>query len=326
MVHVIWQDFPEIEQGLIQVKQIIHRDLSIKTPAINQKIRDYIDAPGKYLRAGLCLMFAKLDDGTISQETLYIAAAIEVMHLATLIHDDVIDEADTRRGLDGLHKQTNNRLAIYTGDYLLVYATRLMKKAQAKLDGSQVDEWVLENILNGEISQLHNQFKQDMTMYQYLRQIRGKTAMLFALATFGGFSTPQKKRRSKKRAFYIGQDIGMAFQLTDDLIDFRISEQAAGKPQLQDVQNGIYTAPVLLAMEVSGLAIQTQLLERNQVWSPAQLEALVKAVHEKGAFERTEELVDNYLGKAFKRLDQLSDSIYKESIKQLIREVMQRQF
>lgn len=326
LVHVIWQDYPEIEQGLIQVKQIIHRDLSIKTPEINQKIRDYIDAPGKYLRAGLCLMFAKLVDDTISDETLHIAAAIEVMHLATLIHDDVIDEADTRRGLNVLNQQMTNRIAIYTGDYLLVYAARLMKKAQRKLEGSPIDEWVLENILNGEMSQLSNQFKRDMTMYQYLRQVRGKTAMLFALATFGGYADTSMTRRNKKRAFYVGQDIGMAFQLTDDLIDFRISKEATGKPQLQDVQNGIYTAPILLAMEASGVSIRSRLLERNKIWSDKQLQDLVVAIDEEGAFERTEELVSNYLGKAFKRLDQVTDSPYKETIKRLVNQIMQRQF
>ncbi|MUG33555.1 polyprenyl synthetase family protein, partial [Psychrobacter sanguinis] len=85
-------------------------------------IIDYINAPGKYLRAGLCLYLAKEVEGHISKGKLYLAASIEVLHLATLIHDDVIDEADLRRTLEPFHKTYTNKIAIYAGDYLLAYA------------------------------------------------------------------------------------------------------------------------------------------------------------------------------------------------------------
>lgn len=325
MVHAIWQDYPEIEAALREVKEIIHQELAISSPSIRDIIRDYIDASGKYIRAGLCIMFAKLNYGSIPREILYSAAAIEMLHLATLIHDDVIDEADSRRGVKAIHKQHSNRIAIYAGDYLLAYSARLFKEAHKLYESTSMDDWVIERILDGEISQLENQFEQSISIYQYLRQIRGKTAMLFALSVFSGSTRPELNRFKSRQAFYIGLEIGMAFQLSDDLIDYQIDQRASGKPQLQDVQNGIYTAPLILAMEEE--TFNKQLIHsRGHKWTENELTALVNEMEKFNVFNRTNELVDSYLKKSLKKLDKLSSQQSKDEIRQLLNVVMKRNF
>ncbi|MGO4927146.1 polyprenyl synthetase family protein [Fundicoccus sp. Sow4_F4] len=325
MVHAIWQDYPEIEAALREVKEIIHQELAISSPSIRDIIRDYIDASGKYIRAGLCIMFAKLNYGSIPREILYSAAAIEMLHLATLIHDDVIDEADSRRGVKAIHKQHSNRIAIYAGDYLLAYSARLFKEAHKLYESTSMDDWVIERILDGEISQLENQFEQSISIYQYLRQIRGKTAMLFALSVFSGSTRPELNRFKSRQAFYIGLEIGMAFQLSDDLIDYQIDQRASGKPQLQDVQNGIYTAPLILAMEEE--TFNKQLIHsRGHKWTENELTALVNEMEKFNVFNRTNELVDSYLKKSLKKLDKLSSQQSKDEIRQLLNAVMKRNF
>ncbi|MCW6652640.1 polyprenyl synthetase family protein [Aerococcaceae bacterium NML191292] len=328
MVHAIWDAYPDIQRELAEVRRIMLTELRIKMPDVEAKIMEYIQAPGKYLRSGLCLMFAKLCYGHIPKSKLYLAAAIEVLHLATLIHDDVIDGADTRRGIMTLHQQHSNRMAIYAGDYLMTYAARLASKGQqaVDVDVNPIDHWVLESILVGELNQLANQFRTDMSMYDYLRQIRGKTGLLFAASTFAGYYDNTHSASANKQAFYIGQAIGMAFQLTDDLIDYQVSAQQAGKPQLQDVQNGVYTAPLILAMNEPHSKVRPLLKPKGEPWSEAELSELHYYLTEYKAYERTEALVESYLQKAFQRLEKLTASPYRQEIRQLMETVMQRRF
>lgn len=318
MVHAIWDAHPDIQQALEKVKAILISELRVQLPEIETKILDYINAPGKYLRSGLCLMFTKLQYNTIPQQKLYIAAAIEALHLATLIHDDVIDHADTRRGIVAMHQETTNRIAIYAGDYLMTYAARLASKAYEPIHGSPIDYWIMESILVGELNQLTNQFKIDMSLYDYLRQIRGKTALLFAGSTFAGYYDSQHAARSHKQAFYVGQAIGMAFQLMDDLIDYRMELQQSGKPQFQDVQNGIYTAPLILAMNDKGSHVRKLLQPKGTLWTENQLQTLQQQLVEHRAYERTQELVEAYLTKATQRLEKMTKSPYKSEIIKLM--------
>ena len=127
----------------------------------------------------MTLLFAQAVEGRIDESKLYFAAGIEVLHLATLIHDDVIDHADVRRGVDAIHQQYSNRIAIYAGDYLLAYAGRLALIGTEKLNVDKeafgfTNRRVIARILAGELSQLMNQNKSTMTMKDYLKQIKGK--------------------------------------------------------------------------------------------------------------------------------------------------------
>lgn len=325
MVHAIWKDYPEIEAALIDVKKIIHEELAISSPSIREIIREYIDASGKYIRAGLCIMFAKMNDRKIPREILYSAAAIEMLHLATLIHDDVIDEADSRRGVTALHKQHSNRMAIYAGDYLLAYSARLFKEAHKIYEGSSINDWVIERILDGEISQLQNQFEQSISIYQYLRQIRGKTAMLFGLAVLSGIAHSEQSRFKRRQAFYSGLEIGMAFQLSDDLIDFQIEQSASGKPEMQDVQNGIYTAPLILAMQDERFNKQL-VFPRGHEWTEIELNCLINEMETYHVFEKTNDMVDSYLNKAMKKLNNVADEKSENEMKDLLMTVMKRNF
>ena len=325
MVHRIWDTMPEVQQELQKVKHIMVSELHIHIPDVAAKIKEYMDAPGKYLRAGLCLVMAQLTPEGITEQKRYTAAAIEVLHLATLIHDDVIDEAATRRGITAMHVQASNRIAIYAGDYLMAYAARLMQKGLGRMDSNPLDAWVMEGILVGELNQLANQYRHGMTIYDYLRQIRGKTALLFASATFFGYYSLSQSAIKNKQAYYLGQAIGMAFQLTDDLIDYQVDEKNSGKPRLQDVQNGIYTAPLILAMSEQA-QIREQLKARDEKWSETELVQLYQQMQQLNVFERTQDLVDNYMHKATKRLNGMASKEKIAPILNLLSQTMQRKY
>lgn len=312
MVHQIWNAYPEIERGLEKVKSIILSEMMVLHPAVTSKIVEYVEAPGKYLRAGLCLLFAQMTEGKISRSKLYFAAHLEVLHLATLIHDDVIDGAYKRRGVEAAHQQFSNRIAIYTGDYLLAYSGRLLGKGLRLLDVTQDDlnlgnDKLMETILRGELSQLLNQFDANMTMKAYLKQIQGKTAFLFGLSCQLGSFVPGQSKKESQLAFRAGQALGMAFQIRDDLIDYQLEVEESGKPRLQDIQNGIYTAPLLFAMQEDNSIRQ---LLQSYIQSPNQedLEVITERLFATNALAKTESLLTAYLKKMRSYLDRLDRS------------------
>ncbi|HEM5144164.1 TPA: polyprenyl synthetase family protein [Streptococcus suis] len=312
MVHQIWNTYPEIERGLEEVKSIILSEMMVLHPAVTSKIVEYVEAPGKYLRAGLCLLFAQMTEGKISRSKLYFAAHLEVLHLATLIHDDVIDGADKRRGVTAAHQQFSNRIAIYTGDYLLAYSGRLLGKGLRFLDVTQDDlnlgnDKLMETILRGELSQLINQFDANITMKAYLKQIQGKTAFLFGLSCQLGSFVPGQSKKESQLAFRAGQALGMAFQIRDDLIDYQLEVEESGKPRLQDIQNGIYTAPLLFAMQEDNSIRQ---LLQSYIQSPNQedLEVITERLFATNALAKTEGLLTAYLKKMRSYLDRLDRS------------------
>lgn len=324
MVHKIWRNFPQIEQALVETKKLMKNGLSIQIPEIENKIIEYIDAPGKYLRAGMVLMFYYLEDGEINQEAIKLAASVELFHLATLIHDDVIDQASTRRGIATIDTTHGNKIAVYAGDYLLSYSARLISELDTARNFGSRNNWIMESVMHGELRQLVNSFNNQMTMMDYLRQIRGKTAMLFAMSTSSGYYLATNHLQKARVAKLVGLNLGMAFQLQDDLIDYTQTQGVSGKPKAQDIQNGIYTAPLLIARD-NDPEIATLLSSTNQ-WTEEKLEKLNKLIYDAGGYEETQRLIVRYINKAIYYLNKLSQNESKEMIIQLINLISQRNY
>lgn len=302
MVHPIWNAYPEIEKQLQRVREIMLNELTPTHQDVRQTIEQYINASGKFIRAGICLLFAQYS-GQVNEQVLYRAASIEILHLATLIHDDVIDNADTRRSLLTMHQQYSNRIAIYAGDYLLAYSARLAKKGfDENIPRHVVNDRLLELVLSGELRQLMNQYNTELTLNMYLKQIRGKTAQLFGLSAQAGVLSVNSTAQTLNDAYQAGIALGMSFQLTDDLIDYEWESIQSGKPQYQDVQNGIYTAPVLFAkMRHKQVA---ELLSQNH-WQRESLAQLHHLLEETQAIVETRRLSERYMARCYKRMKKL---------------------
>lgn len=307
VVHKIWESYPTIEKALHDVKRLMKKSVKVPMVEVNNKILEYIDAPGKYLRSGLTIMVADSLGLTIDHSIISAAAGLELLHLSTLIHDDVIDKADTRRGVKVIQKDFSNKIAIYAGDYLLSVSGRLMDESNLKINRNSIDNKIIEHILIGELRQLMNQNREDMTINDYLRQIKGKTATLFGLAVMIAGFKAELPRRDLKRLYYAGQMIGMAFQLNDDLIDYHQTSEVSGKPRLQDVQNGIYTAPYLMLKE--------QLVDLDKL----EIEALPGLMKEYQIFEAVETIIASYLDKSWHYFELVN--INSNEIKSLLKNI-----
>lgn len=318
MVHAIWDAYPEIKEQLYLVRELMIKELTPTHPDVQKVITEYIQASGKFIRAGICLLFAQYK-GHLDEKILYRAASIEILHLATLIHDDVIDEADTRRNLKAIHHRYSNRIAIYAGDYLLAYSGRLAKKGYTQdLPNNFSNDHFLELILSGELRQLMHQYDTHVTLSKYLKQIRGKTAQLFGLSAQAGLLQKDATATELRNAYQAGIALGMAFQLADDLIDYEVLIQDSGKPQYQDVQNGIYTAPVLFAQQRDKRV--SELLVKNE-WDDVSLLTLHNILKNTNALQDTKKLYQRYLQKCEQRLMKLFTKEQCQAFKMLMASV-----
>jgi heptaprenyl diphosphate synthase len=221
-----------------------------------EEYRRLLSNHGKMIRASLLLIFARSnpeDDNqpfNLDDPVIVGAAAIEMLHLATLVHDDVLDGADIRRNEPTTHAIYGNKTAIYMGDLLLSRYMEIMSTIAPDMAFIQEQAECIGKIVGGELLQESARGDIHVTRTYYERAIQGKTAELFRLACTNGVKLSQAHPRPNtlKTAHDFGHHIGMAFQIIDDIEDFDITH-ASGKPKLEDIREHIYTLPIIEAFE-----------------------------------------------------------------------------
>lgn len=213
--------------------------------------------PGKMLRPLFLLISAQ--GGDADRESLVsIAAAVELLHIASLAHDDVLDSAVRRRGVATLYHKKGAKRAILAGDYLLAMAVKL---ASSHFEESLIPHMTsgIESLCVSEIEQDGNLGFFEISREDYYRRIRGKTAELFALALYAGALISGKSESQRELLYSAGIDFGTAFQIQDDVLDYRGNPGTMGKNGSSDLKNGIPTLPLILALEDNVPAIRVLL-------------------------------------------------------------------
>jgi heptaprenyl diphosphate synthase len=288
------------EDALALVKSEVNRTLS-KAPLI---IRDYTRhltaSQGKFIRAVSVIICAVNKEGMVSMNAVKIAAAIEILHLATLVHDDIIDNADLRRGEVTLQKKYGKRTAVICGDYLLSVALRMTASIKNKKDFLELEfpDYVGKVCL-GELNQHINNGNLNLSIFRYLKIISGKTAALFEASYYSGaiFSGCDEAEARKYRQ--LGYNVGMIFQLTDDCMDFENTVETANKPVQSDYEQGVITLPLIHALsELSDFKAKA---EKSGV-TREEINAAVKIT---GGIGFTRMLVQKYYDKSMKLIQSL---------------------
>lgn len=300
------------------VKQEVNNALIASPPIIRNYTHHLSLARGKFIRA-YALLVCNLDsEGAVSRSAVKLAAAIELLHLATLVHDDVIDNADTRRGIDTLQKKFGKRSAVICGDYLLCVAIKKASEISNKNKYAELDlALYMEKICLGELNQHLNNNNINLSVRQYLKIISGKTAALFEAACYCGgvVSDFDDKELSKYKRF--GHYLGMIFQLTDDCIDFEETEISAKKPVQSDYEQGVITLPLIYAFAKGN---QLKNKAENQELSR---EEINKSVASLGGIKLTKALSQRYFKKAGAIIANLDAS---DSKKELLTEVLKKAY
>lgn len=222
-------------------------DLDVRETPLHKSALHLLDRAGKRLRPMCVALAARIGDGfgPVAQEY---AVAVELVHNATLLHDDVVDLGDVRRGSPTSRTLYGNAASIFAGDYLLVEALLRVRKSG---DGVALDRAlaVLGEMLEAESLQLARRGRVDGTVHDYLRVARGKTASLFRWAMFAGGRAGNLPVAACSALERYGEDLGVAFQVVDDVLDASGDEKVTGKTVLSDLREGKATYPLLLAMD-----------------------------------------------------------------------------
>lgn len=284
------------DSAMEQVKGEVDGRLSSSPWIIRSYTKHLALSTGKLIRASAVLVCAQKDDGTIPEKAVKLAAAIEILHLATLVHDDIMDDADIRRGEATLQKKYGKKTAVICGDYLLCMALKL---TASLWDQSETDEYIdlqipdyLSRVCLGELNQHVNNGNLDLSIHQYLKIISGKTAALFEASFFAGATFATKEPQTLKKFGKLGRNIGMIFQLMDDCSDFEETKEAMKKPVQSDYEQNVITLPLIHAFKNS-----PELKERAKKEKLSRT-VVNKAVLDTGGLSFTRLVAEGYYNKA----------------------------
>ena len=269
------------------------RDAMRSRVSLLNRVTNYVlRRKGKEIRPTLVLLSAEMCGG-IRDETYTAAALVELLHTATLVHDDVVDEAETRRGVFTIHKVWMNKVAVLFGDYLLSRGLLLaLDHRQYQLLHTMSD--AVRRMSEGELLQIETARKQDITEETYFRIIGDKTGSLIAACLAAGAESAGADEATADHVRQLGEKLGLAFQIRDDLFDYDGAD--VGKPVGLDLQDRKQTLPLILALENApeNEAARIRRIVRKRKKSPAAIREVVRWVHDAGgvaaARARMEEL------------------------------------
>src|SRR5687767_7818096 len=313
-----------IEEDLASVDAVIRRRLDSHVVLI-RTIADYIvGAGGKRLRPALVLLTANAlgTEGTAKHE---LAAVIEFIHTATLLHDDVVDESSLRRGRKTANAEFGNAASVLVGDFLYSRAFQMMVDV-GSLRVMSVLADATNVIAEGEVLQLLNIHEPDTGEEEYLRVIRYKTAKLFQAATQVGAILGGASAEAEAALADYGMHLGTAFQLIDDVLDYSGDLAETGKNLGDDLAEGKPTLPLIHVMRAGTEAERSLVRHAIEQGGKSDLDAVVRAIHRVGALDYARLRAREEAQFAIARLDVLPDSACRDSLLQLAHFSVERSF
>jgi geranylgeranyl pyrophosphate synthase len=290
---------------------------------LGEAIDHLLASGGKRLRPTLTLLTARML-GTDEDKAIGLAAAIEMLHTATLVHDDLIDGSLMRRGLPTLNASLTPGATVLTGDYIFARAAHLAAGI-GSLTLMEHFARTLMTIVNGELIQLFREQSGDQRQ-DYFDRIYAKTASLFELATMGAAILRQANQEIVEAMRRFGYQVGMAFQVVDDVLDFSGDEARMGKPRGSDLRNGLLTLPTLLFLERHPQGARLAADIRGRRLEEAQLVALVAEICTSDALERSLAEARNAIAAGETQLEGMADGPERAALRQLGTYVTDRSF
>lgn len=306
--------------------RLIEKELgkSIRTEhrQLNQSAAHLLDAGGKRMRPVFVLLAGKFGDYDI-QRLKNVAVPLELIHMASIVHDDVIDDAATRRGKQTVKAKWDNRIAMYTGDYIFARALTIA----SRIGNPEVHRVLARSVMEmcqGEIEQIRDFFDENQSLIRYLQRIKKKTALLMSVSCqLGGLvseASPEHVRRLRLYGYYVG----MAFQITDDVLDIVGDEKVLGKPSGSDLRQGNVTLPVIYVLQRGSEADRRQILEYLRTKGQRDsIGDILQGIRTSDGIDYAYGLADRYLEKAYAVLTRLPEGKARDSL-QLIAEFVGR--
>lgn len=312
-----------VKEELKQFADIFETALSHENPLLGMALEHLKKRTGKRMRPVLVLLCARLT-GRVNDAVLNAAAALELLHTASLVHDDVVDESDTRRGQLSVNALSGNKVAVLVGDYLLSVALQLAAKTQ-NTEVVGVVAQLGQTLADGELLQLANTKKQELSEASYYEVIRKKTASLFSACAQVGAILAGGSGEEVERMRRFGQLVGMCFQLRDDIFDFD-NKADTGKPAGNDMKEGKLTLPVIHALNKAaddGMTALAMKVRRGEA-TAQEIDSLVAFTREQEGISYAEWAMDEFRYMAAGLIPEDADQAVVEALRHYVDYVAQR--
>lgn len=314
-----------VEREFENTNQIILDRLQSDVVLVNQVGQYIVAAGGKRLRPMLLLLASKAlnyqEDSQKSQSIL--AAVIELIHTATLLHDDVVDESDLRRGRETANAMFGNQASVLVGDYLYSRAFQMMVEV-GEMRVMDVLSDTTNQIAAGEVLQLMNVNDPDVNEASYYQVIERKTAILFAAATQLAAILSGADEKTENALKEYGMQLGIAFQLIDDALDYAADSEELGKNVGDDLAEGKPTLPLIHALENTDESGQKLIREAIEQGGLEHMDEILEIIKQTKAIEYTYDAAEKAVEKAIASLEKLNDSDYKKALIQLAKLSLKR--
>lgn len=316
--------FSAIADDLLHVEGAIEQALASRDAMLNEVSTHLLRAGGKRIRPALVLLTSKFPGARLEQVTP-VAAAVELIHMATLVHDDVVDKATVRRGLPTVNAKWSNQVSVLTGDYLFAKSfSMLAQTGDPRVVQIMAD--VVFEMSRGELAQIASYFDTEQTEEDYYERIAQKTGYLIAECCRLGGVVAGAEEPQIQALYNYGMGVGLSFQIADDLLDYHGSATKVGKPVCGDLKTGILTLPVIHALRHSPHAAELRFVIASRNISDSDIHRVKEILEAAGSFEHARQKADLHLAEAVAALDHVPELATRSALQVLADFVINRQF
>lgn len=310
-----------IQEYIDKVEEVMRRKSDGHHPEINSALDHLLSSGGKRIRPTITLLTGKMLGGSLDKLVI-LSAAIELLHTATLVHDDLIDGALLRRGIATLNAQWSPAATVLTGDYIFAKAARLAAETESN-ELMRIFASTLATIVNGEVTQLFAS-RGIINRTEYFKRIYAKTASLFELSTTAAAMLSVSKLEIIKNYKQFGYDIGMAFQIVDDILDFTGEQATVGKPVASDLRQGIITLPAIYYFETSGDRSIIEMFSNGVKPNNGEMETLIYSIKNSGATQMALDEARRFILHGREIIASQPDSLEKKALEDLANYIVDR--
>ena len=313
--------YEPIQEDLARIEDRLRAVSGVDSPYLSELLDYSLKSNGKRIRPILTLLSGKFYDYNFDS-LLLMATAVEIMHTATLVHDDAIDESLVRRGRPTVYQLWGEDKAVLLGDYLFAEAGALTAATQ-NLRAIKLFADTLKAISSGELNQAFNAFNLEQSRLQYFQRVSKKTAALFVMATESGAALSQAPEESIQILAEYGHNIGIAFQIVDDILDFIGTEEELGKPVGSDLAQGILTLPAMFLLERYPEDNPVEKIFKNQD-KQKNVELAMELIRNSSITQECYKVASDYNAKACRNLNLLPDNAARQVLVDLADYIISR--
>ena len=292
---------------------------------LDAQLGHVLATPGKRVRPALTLLASRLWGHGVDERSIKMATAVELLHIATLVHDDTVDHADTRRGHQTASKLWGRNVAVLIGDFIFATSAMYVCDTNNIRLVRRFAETITE-LARGELNEIYTAWRPGVALEEYNQRIYDKTASLFCTAAESGAVLGEGDDESVESLRNYGYGVGMAYQVYDDLLDYRSTSEELGKPAGHDLGEGILTLPAIIAAENGAENEINRLFTAPEEARGELLSRAVEAIKQTGALEKTLKVANGYIDTAVRSLDGIPPSDSLDSLLALAEYVQTRNY